>query len=122
MKFLLAVASLSLLVSPAAAQTAGQVHDARCAYVKSVILGRLMEDEGANQEVIQGVTTHVMYYFGRLEAVMERQAISDLIISEALKFENFDQIVDSESACDAGMEKTIDFMLSVGARLKENAR
>ena len=81
-----------------------------------------MEDEGANQEVIQGVTTHVMYYFGRLEAVMERQAISDLIISEALKFENFDQIVDSESACDAGMEKTIDFMLSVGARLKENAR
>jgi hypothetical protein len=121
-KLLLAGAALSLLVSPASAQTASQIHDARCAYVKSVILGQLMGSEETDQAVIQGVTTHVMYYFGRLEAVMERPAISDLIIAEALKFDSMEQIVNAEPACDAGMEKTIDFMLSVSERLSENAR
>ena len=109
-KLLLAGAALSLLVSPASAQTAGQIQDARCAYVKSVILGELMESEEQDQAVIQGVTTHVMYYFGRLEAAMERPAISDLIIAEALKFDSMEQIANAETACDAGMRKTIDFM------------
>lgn len=121
-KLLLAGAALSLLVAPASAQTAGQAHDARCAYVKSVILGQLMESEQSDQAAIQGVTTHVMYYFGRLEAVMERPAISDLIIAEALKFDSLEQIANAETACDAGMRETIDFMLSVSERLGENAR
>ena len=120
-KLLLAGAALSLLVSPAAAQTAGQVHDARCAYVKSVILGQLMESDDRDQAVVQGVTSHLLYYFGRLEAVLDRPTISDLIVSEARKLETMQQIADTETVCDAGMDQTIDLMLSVGDRLSAMA-
>lgn len=118
-KLLLAGAALSLLVSPAAAQTAGQVQDARCAYVKSVILGQLVESEERDQAVVQGVTSHLLYYFGRLEAVLDRPTISDLIVSEAGKLETVQQIADIETVCDAGMDQTIELMLSVGDRLSE---
>lgn len=115
--------AIALACVPGSAQAAGtQQQDARCAYLKSAILGRLMQAENPDQGVINGVTTHVLYYFGRLEATMERQAISDLILSEALKFETFDEIVAGEDACDQRMKGTIDFMLAVGDRLSESDR
>ena len=121
-KFLLAGAALSLLAAPATAQDAAQVHDARCAYVKSVVLGQLMDSEEPDQAVVQGVTAHVLYYFGRLEAVLDRPTISDLMVSEAQTFETMEQIADAESVCDAGMEGTMDFMFSVSERLSEVAK
>ena len=118
-----AVAALAVATVPFSAHAAGtQEHDARCAYVKSTILGELIKAEQPDQEVISGVTAHVLYYFGRLEAVLDRPAISDLIIAEALKFESLDEVLAAEEACDATMEGTIAFLGEVSERLSENVR
>jgi|GEM_PF-1250290 len=119
----LAIAGVLLASAPVAASAADtQAHDARCAYVKSAILGKLIQEEEPDQQLVAGVTAHVLYYFGRLDASLERQAISDLILAEALKFETFDEVGSAEKVCDAEMQATIGFMSTVGERLTANGR
>ena len=118
-----AIAALLIATAPVAAQAPGtEQRDARCVYVKSAILGRLLQADEPDRELINGVTTHVLYYFGRLDAVLDRPAISDLILAEALKFETLDDVIAAEEACDAPMEATVDFMGLVGDRLTAAGR
>ena len=117
-KIAFAAVALALAAAPVAAQATGtERHDARCAFVKSTVLGQLLEADRPDQAVISGVTAHLLYYIGRLEAVLDRPEISDLIFAEAQEIGTVDELIAAEEACDAPMQGTIDFMTSVGNRL-----
>ena len=111
--------ALLVLAGPANAQSADQVRDARCAYLKSVILGAYLEDEEPDQQVIAGLISNITYFFGRLEATMERPAIANLIVAEGSKFQTDEQLVEAETVCDAHLEGTTAFMQEVGERLEQ---
>ena len=120
-KLIAAGVALLVLAAPANAQSADQVRDARCAYLKSVILGVYLEDAEPDQQTIAGLISNITYFFGWLEATMERPDIADLIISEGKTFETDEQIVEAEAICDAHLEGTTAFMQEVGERLQQDS-
>ena len=124
LKTMALAAPLMLLAVPAAAATEAQERDARCLYVKSTILGRLMEmpQEQQNPAVQAGVTSHVTYYFGRFSATLGSQAISDLVLAAALKVQSYDEVVAAEEACDQHMAQSLEVLTAVGDRLERNDR
>ncbi len=116
-KLLAAGAALSMLATPALAQTADQVRHARCFFVKSNLLSSYLDDAEPDQDIIAGLVANITYFFGRLEASMERPMISNLIVSEGERLQTDQQVADAEPECDALIEDSMNFMTEVGERL-----